>query len=172
MHSLLVVLIPFDPRRAPVRPLVARDAAARAQIDTLLFRYEQPEEQMWGVDYMRGFRIDWWQIGGRWAGWGRQVRRLMAKQLVRPLERPIPRFLEPHAVWTDDLSRARLTSFPDYPLAVVTPYGDWIEGASALPIFGKPTIRQRKALAAWLRKIRKIMRVNPGCLAVGIDYHF
>lgn len=45
MHFLAVVLIPFDPQRANLRPLVARDAAVSARIDTLLFRYEQPTER-------------------------------------------------------------------------------------------------------------------------------
>jgi hypothetical protein len=69
MHSLVVVMIPFDAPRAEIRPRVARDAAVFARLDMLLFRYEQPEDQAWGVDEERGFRLDWWEIGGRWAGW-------------------------------------------------------------------------------------------------------
>jgi hypothetical protein len=42
MHQLAVVLVPFDPERACIRPLVARDAALWARLDTLLFRHELP----------------------------------------------------------------------------------------------------------------------------------
>ena len=55
MHVLAAVLIPFDAERASIRPPVARDAAAWARLDTLLFRYEQPQELAWGVDHARGF---------------------------------------------------------------------------------------------------------------------
>jgi hypothetical protein len=65
MHLLGIVLIPFDRDQAAIRPLAARDAAAQAQLDILLFRYEQPEEWAWGVDDERGFKFDWCVIGGR-----------------------------------------------------------------------------------------------------------
>jgi hypothetical protein len=58
MHLLGVVLIRFDRVRAAIRPRAARDAEAQAQLDTLLFRYEQPQEELaWGVDDVRGFRL-------------------------------------------------------------------------------------------------------------------
>jgi hypothetical protein len=150
--------------------LVARDAATRAALDTLLFRYQQPEEQAWGVDSARGFKFDWWVIGGRFDGWGREVRALMTRQRLRPAPRPIPRFLERNAIWSDDLGRVRFTS-SIYPLAVVTLYGDWIEASPLLPSFGKTTVRVRKAKAAWLKKIRTMMHAFPSCLAICVDYH-
>ena len=58
------------------------------------------------------------------------------------------------------------------PLAVVTPHGEWEECSVDLPGFGKPTVRERKAKAAWLRRIRRLMRAYPACLAVGVDYHW
>ena len=58
MHSLAVLVVPNDPVRANMRPLVARDAALSARIETLLFRYEQPEEMAWGVDHSRGFQLE------------------------------------------------------------------------------------------------------------------
>ena len=114
MHAFAVALIPHYEVHAALRPLEARDAAVRARLEMLLYRYEQPEDQAWGVDYGQGFRFDWWQIGGHWNGW------------------------EECAEW---------------------------------PGFGKLTARERKAKAAWLRRIRKLMRAYPHCLAVGIDYH-
>ncbi len=119
MHSLGAVLIQFDRARAAIRPKAARDAAAQAQLDTLLFRYEQPQEELvWGVDDAHGFRFDWCVIGGRWSGWGREVRSLMARQHIRPTARPIPRFLERNAIWSEDLGRVRLTASL-FPLALL-----------------------------------------------------
>jgi hypothetical protein len=172
MHSLAVLVVPNDPVRANMRPLVARDAALSARIETLLFRYEQPEEMAWGVDHSRGFIFDWYAIGGRWEGWGRRVRQLMVKQKVQPSRRPIPRSLERNAVWSEDVGRVRISSLAEYPLAVITPHGDWVDCPGVLPIFGKPTARQRNAKAAWLRKIQRIMKAYPDCLAVAIDYHY
>ena len=172
MHSLGAVLIQFDRARAAIRPKAARDAAAQAQLDTLLFRYEQPQEELaWGVDDARGFRFDWCVIGGRWGGWGRDVRSLMARQHIRPTARPIPRFLERNAIWSEDLGRVRLTASL-FPLALLTPYGDWLDAPADLPNFGKTSARARRAQAAWLTKIRQVARAFPDCLAVGIDYHF
>ena len=170
MHAFAVVLIPFDREHASIRPLAARDAAALARLDTLMFRYEQPQEEAWGVDYRRGFQFDWWMVGGRWNGWGRYLRTLMRRQHLRPLPRPIPRCLERNAVWSEDLGRVRLTSSL-FPVAVVTPHGEW-EECLALLGFGKPTVRERKAKAAWLRRIRKLMQAYPSCLAIGVDYHY
>ena len=172
MHSLGVVLIRFDRARAAIRPLAARNAAAHAQLDTLLFRYEQPDEEWaWGVDDARGFRFDWCVIGGRWGGWGRGVRSLMARQRIRPIARPIPRFLERNAIWSEDLGRVRLTASL-LPLALLTPYGDWLDAPASVPNFGKASARARRAQVAWLRKIRQVARAFPDCLAVGVDYHF
>ena len=171
MHAFAVVLIPYYEVHASLRPLEARDAAALARPETLLFRYEQPQEQAWGVDYSGGFRFDWCVVGGRWAGWGRYVRQLMVKQKIQPSRRPIPRSLGRNAVWSEDVGRLRMSSLTDYPLAVITPHGDWVDCPSVLPIFGKPTARQRNARAAWLRKIQRIMKAYPDCLAVAIDYH-
>ena len=36
----------------------------------------------------------------------------------------------------------------------------------------KPTVRERKAKAAWLWRIRKLMKTYRDCLAIGVDYHF
>jgi hypothetical protein len=155
-----------------MRPLVARDAALSARIETLLFRYEQPEEMAWGVDHSRGFQFDWCIVGGRWEGWGRQVRRLMVKQKIQPSGRPIPQFLERNAVWSEDVGRVHISSLADYPLAVITPHGDWVDCPSALPVFGKATARQRNAKSAWSRTIQGIMKTYPDCLAVAIDYHY
>ena len=154
-----------------IRPLVARDSAIWARLDTLLFRYQEPgDDWTWGVDSERGFMFDWWALGGRWHGWGRDVRDLMTRQRVRPSPRPVPRFLAHNAVWSKDLGRVRLTS-PLLPVAVVTPHGDWREGSSVLPSFGRMTIRQRKAKAAWLRRVRRLMHAYPECLAIAVDYH-
>jgi hypothetical protein len=172
MHSLGAVLIQFDRARAAIRPQAARDAAAQAQLDTLLFRYEQPQEELaWGVDDARGFRFDWCVVGGRFSGWGREVRSLMARQRIRPTARPIPRFLESNAIWSEDLGRVRLT-MSLFPIALLTPYGDWLDAPGELPNFGKMSARARRALAAWRTKIRQAARAFPDCLAVGVDYHF
>ena len=73
-------------------------------------------------------------------------------------------------MWSEDLGRVRLTSSL-FPFAVVTPHGEWEECSVALPGFGKPTVRERKAKTAWLRRIRKLMQAYPSCLAIGVDYH-
>ena len=164
MHLLAAVLIPFDRERAAVRPLMARDAAAFGRLDMLLFRYQESQ------DPAREFMFDWWALGGRWSGWGRDVRALMTKQRLRPTRRSIPHFLAHNAVFSEDLGRVRLTSSL-LPAAIVTPHGEWKEGAAILPAFGKATVRQRKAKAAWLRKIRKLMHAYPDCLAIAVDYH-
>jgi hypothetical protein len=88
----------------------------------------------------------------------------MTAQGVRTTQRPIPRLLARNAVWSEDLARVRLISSL-LPVAIVTPLGEWKEGAAILPVFGKPTARQRKATAAWMRKIRKLMHAHPECLA-------
>jgi len=169
MHAFAVVLVPHYEVHASLRPLEARDAAALARLEMLLFRYEQPEDQAWGVDLGRGFRFDWWEVGGRWNGWGRNLRTLMRTQRLRPSPRPIPRCLERNAVWSEDLGRVRLNSSL-FPLAVVTPHGEW-EECAVPPGWGRPTSRERKAKAAWLRRIRRLMQAYPGCLAIGVDYH-
>ena len=169
MHAFAVVLVPHYEVHASLRPPEARDAAALARLDTLLCRFEQPEDQAWGVDHGEGFKFDWWEVGGNWSGWGRNLRALMRKQRLRPSRRPIPRCLERNAVWSEDLGRVRLGAAV-FPLAVVTPHGDW-EECAVWPGWGKPTVRERKAKAAWLRRIRRLMWAYPGCLAVGVDYH-
>ena len=172
MHSLALLVVPYGSAQAGMRPLVARDAALAARIETLLFRYEQPQEELWGVDYSGGFKFDWAVVGGRWAGWGRLLRQVMIKQGLAPSRRPIPQFLQRNSVWSEDLSRVRSVSFGEYPLAVITPHGDWVDCPSALPIYGKPTLRQRKARKAWHKQIRKIMNAYPDCLAIAVDYHY
>src|SRR5207244_10356890 len=103
--------------------------------EMLLFRFQQPEEWgVWGNDPDRGFMFDWYDVGGHWKGWGRHVRQLLAKQHLRPSPRPIPRSLERNAVWSEDLARARL-NLSVFPAAVVTPYGDWEQCSSLLPLF-------------------------------------
>jgi len=157
MHVFALVIIPFDEGHASMRPLEARDAAALARLDTLLFRYE--------------YIFDWWEVGGRWNGWARNLRTVMRRQGRRLLPRPIPRCLERNAIWTEDLGHARLSSSL-FPFAVVTPHGEWEECAVVVPGFGKTTARERKAKAAWLRRIRKLLKTYPDCLAIGVDYHF
>jgi len=172
MHSLALVIVPNDSTFPTVRrPAVARDAALAARIDALLYLFEQPEEQAWGVDYSRGFRFDWCVVGGRWNGWGREVRRVMSKQKIEQPRRPIPRFLERNAVWTDTLSRMRLPSVVAYPESVITPHGVWLDCPRTLPVSGRGTVRQRKAKAAWLKKIKGVFAAYPECLAVAVDYH-
>ena len=172
MHTLAVVLIPFDSNQANMRPLVARDAAAAARIETLVYRYTQPEEGWeWGVDVAGGFKFDWCALGGRWRGWGRDIRKLMKKQGLRPLRRPVPRFLERNAVRTEELARVRLTSFALLPIAVITPHGEWEECTGNWG-WGKSTIRERKLKARWVRRFRALMRAYPSCLAVAVDYHW
>ena len=97
MHSLAVVLIPIRHDLASARSTLAREAAARAKLEILMLRYEQPEDQSWGVDTDHGFTCDWWEIGGGWKGWGRSARALMKKQRVPASRVPIPRSLEPSA---------------------------------------------------------------------------
>ena len=172
MHSLALIVVPYDSAQANVRPLVARDAALSARIETLLFLYEQPQEELWGVDYSRGFQFDWCVLGGRWAGWGRRMRQMMIKQRLDPSRRPIPQFLERNSVWSEDLTRVRIASFREYPFAVITPHGEWVDCPSVLPIYGKPTVRQRKAKNAWLKQIQRIMNAYPDCLAIAVDYHY
>ena len=172
MHTLAIVLIPFDSNHAKMRPLAARDAAAAARIDTLLYRYEQREDgRVWGVDVARGFKFDWWAVGGRWKGWGRDIRTLMKKQGLRRLPRQIPRCLERNAVRTEELARVRLTSFDLLPIAVITPHGEWEECKGNWG-WGKSSVRERKLKARWVRRFRALMRAYPSCLAVAVDYHW
>jgi hypothetical protein len=172
LHQLAVVLVPFGREQSSMRPVVARDAALLARIDTLLFRYEQPDEHLaWGVNSDAGFIYDWWSLGGRWTGWGRDIRRVIARRRRAPSARPLPRVLERNAVWTEDLVRVRMTASV-LPLAILTPHGQWLEPSSILLKVGKLTVRERKAKAAWVRKLRRVVQAYPECLAIAIDYHF
>jgi hypothetical protein len=172
MHALAVVLIPILNEPRTHRSLVARDAAARASLESLMFRYEDADDDWkWGVATQRGFTCDWWQTGGRWRGWGRDVRGLMKKQRLHPAARPIPRFLAHDASWAADLARVRLVSAL-VPSAIVTRHGEWEEPSRPVPTFGTMTIRDRKAYAAWLKRIKWLMQAYSDCLAVGVDYHF
>lgn len=170
MHALAVVMIPFDAPGATVKPSVARNAAVAARIDTLLFRYTQPEEQAWGVDEERGFKFDWCTVGGRWQSWGRHLRKLMATQRRRPSRRRIPRIIERNAVWSADLAQIRLTSFDLLPIAIITPHGEWEECRGNWGL-GKSTARERRFKAAWIRRLRTLMRAYPECLAIAVDFH-
>jgi hypothetical protein len=169
-HSLVAVIIPFDSHRENIATPVARAAAAYARIDTLLFRYEQPQQQSWGVDFARGYRFDGWEIGGQWEGWGHQVRRRLKSQGLHPLKSSIPRSIKPNAVWSEDLAHVMLTSFPLFPVAIITPYGEWEECPGSWG-WGKSTKRERKLESTWLRRMRKLLRAGSGCLAVGVDCH-
>jgi len=173
MHAFAVVLIPFYERHASIRPLAARDAAALARLETLLFRYEQPpQDEAWTeIDYGVGYIFDWWEVGGRWRGWARNLRTVMKRQRLRLSPRPIRRCLERNAIWSEDLGRARLGASL-FPAAIVTPHGEWEQPVVTLLGFGKLTARERKAKAAWLRRIRKLMKMYSDCLAIGVDYHF
>jgi len=133
----------------------------------LMFRYEQPSEQVWGVDFERGFTCDWWVIGGLWDGWGREVRKSQENRSPRDPQPPIPRFIVRNAVWTEDLTRVPASLVP---IAIVTPYGEWEESASTSDS-DKPTIRERKARTSWIRRVRRLMRAYQDCLAVAVDYH-
>ena len=137
----------------------------------MLFRFQQPDEPAWGVDYSRGFQFDWCEVGGRWSGWGRRVRQRLSKQKVQATRRPIPRLLEPNAAWSDDLGRVRWALLGEWPLAIITPHGEWVDCPSVLPILDKPTVRQRRAEKAWFKKIQKIMNAYSECLAVAVDFH-
>ena len=172
MHSLALIVVPYDSAQANVRPLGARDAALSARIEALLFLYEQPQEELWGVDYSRGFQFDWCVLGGRWAGWGRRMRQMMIKQRLDSSRRAIPQFLERNSVWSEDLTRVRIASFREYPFAVITPHGRWVDCPSVLPIYGKPTVRQSKAKKAWVKQIQRIMKAYADCLAIAVDYHY
>lgn len=171
MHSLALIVVPYDYAEADVRPLVARNAALSARIQALLFLFEQPQEELWGVDHSRGFQFDWCVLGGRWAGWGRRMRQMMIKQRRDLSRRPIPSFLVRNSVWSEDLARVRIASFREHPFAIITPHGDWVDCPSVLPIYGKPTLRQRKARKAWIKQIRRIMNAYPYSLAIAVDYH-
>ena len=171
VHLLAAVLIPFGTEQGSIRPIAARDAALWARLDTLLFQYEQPETYgSWGIDHARGFQFDWWSLGGRYAGWGREVRSRIIRQHLAPTVRPIPRFLERNAAWSDDLARVRLVA-SILPNAILTPHGAWHQPSMIL-LGGKLTVRERKAMRAWVRKIRRLMLVYEGYLAIGVDYHF
>jgi hypothetical protein len=173
VHQLAIALIPFDADRERARRRSARYDVIEARLDTLLFRFEEPDDLAWGVGDASGFRFDWWEIGGRWHGWGRKVRKLLRNRQIRLLGTPIPlpRGVASNAVWTEDLGRAPFTASSEYPTAVITPYSEWIDCPSALPIFGTPTARQRKARAAWFRRLRRLARTYTGCLAIAVDYH-
>jgi hypothetical protein len=113
LHLLATVLVPFDVHGAAIRLVVARDAAVWARLDMLLFRFQQPSEGwMWGNDPGRGFMFDWCQVGGRWNGWGREVRKRLARQHLRPSPRPILRFLERNAVVGSGNSGAWIPEIP------------------------------------------------------------
>lgn len=92
----------------------------------------------------------------------------MTRQGLRPSQGSIPRFLKRNAVWSEDLGRVRLAAFSLCPDAVITPHGEWEEYAEDS---GNSTVRERKAYAAWLRRIRRLMRAYPRCLAIAIDCH-
>lgn len=125
-----------------MRPVVARDAALQARIDTLLFRFEQPDDEpMWGVDMDRGFAFDWAVVGGRWSGWGDDIRERLARQRLTAWPRTMPRFIQRDAVWSEDLTRVRLIRAVQ-PAAVLTPHGEWLEPKVSL-LFPKTT-RERK----------------------------
>jgi hypothetical protein len=97
----------------------------------------------------------------------------MKKQHVPVSRVPIPRSLEPNAAWCEDLARLRLSTWAPFPLAIVTPFGSWVEAPTILfSTVGKLTARGRKAKSAWLRKIRTLMQACPGCLAIAVDYHW
>lgn len=171
MHALALVMIPFDASRSNIRPRVARDAAIEARIDTLLFRYEQPDEQAWGVDSARGFKFDWWSVGGRWQGWGRQIRKLMRARNIRPSRQSLPRILERNTVWSEDLVQSRVTSFDLLPIAVITPHGEYEECRGNWG-WGRSTARERRYKAAWIRRLRALVHAYPLCLAIAVDVHF
>src|ERR1051325_1739183 len=103
-HMLVGVIIPSESRRAKIASVEAQEAAAYALIDTLLLRYEQPAEQAWGVDVAGGYKCDWWQVGGRWQGWGNDVRRHMRRQGLNPSRASMSRSLKRNAVWAGDRS--------------------------------------------------------------------
>jgi hypothetical protein len=170
VHQLAVVLVPFSTEQAAMRPVVARDAALQARIDTLLFRFEQPDDEpMWGVDMDRGFAFDWAVVGGRWSGWGDEIRERLARQRLTVVPWTIPRFIQRNAVWSEDLTRVRLIRAVQ-PAAVLTPHGEWLEPKVSL-LFPK-TARERKAESDWRRLIRAVTAAYPSCLAVAVDYHF
>jgi hypothetical protein len=172
MHALAVVMVPFDVSRANLRPIAARDAALTACMETLLFRYQQPDDgPMWGVDMDRGFQYDWYAVGGRWANWGRQVRKLMKGRRLRPCRRSIPRAIERDAVWSEDLVQLRLTSWALLPIAVITPHGEWEQSRGNWG-WSKSNARERKSKAAWIERLRTLMRAYPSCLVIAIDFHF
>ena len=172
MHLLAAVVIPYESYHAEIRPAVARDAALNGRLEMLLYQFMQPDDDWkWGIDHHLGFQFDWWALGGSYDGWGRDVRSQMARQRVPPIKRAIPRFIERNAIWTDDLARVRL-AMSLVPHAVLTPHGVWHEPSMILFGFGKQTVREKRARAAWLRKIRKILQMYAAHLAVAVDYHF
>jgi hypothetical protein len=164
-------MIPFDRSDADIRQRAVREAVIGARIDTLLFRYEQPDDELaWGVDVVRGFKFDWCSVGGRWQGWGRQLRRRMRARGIRPSRRSIPGILERNAVWSEDLVQFRVTSFALLPIAVITPHGEWEESRGNRG-WGKSSARERRYKAAWIRRLRTLMRAYPSCLAIAVDFH-
>jgi hypothetical protein len=145
-----------------------------ASISTLLFRYQERPNRRGPADHDRE-KFDWWVVGGRWDGWARAVRQEMTHQsLPRSVGRRIPRFVSGNAVWSDELAHLRLSKLRhrSWPVAVITPYGDWIECDNRALYSGKPNVRERRARVAWFNTMRRLMRTWSGCLAVAIDYHF
>lgn len=172
MHALAALIVPTLPARDRAQPSVVREIELHARIETLLYRYEAQEQREWGFNPFTGSQFDWWVIGGRWSGWGRRVREKIRRRGSSSRVRSLPKSVERNAVWSEDVSRAGLSALAEYPHAVVTPHGRWIDCPRVLPAYGKPTLRQRQAKTAWLKKIRQIAAAYPSCLFIAIDYHF
>jgi len=167
MHSLGVVLV-----RAGLEADVLREKPDVAtvivsQIDALLFRYLQPPQRVWGVDFEH-YMFDAWDIGGRWDGWGDEARSAIRKQRAKPSPRTLPQPIRRNAIWSEDLARLRFDRFRLYPLAVITPYGQWIGTVSTFFGFGD-TKRELRARDAWIRKMRKTVTLWSETIAVAVD---
>jgi hypothetical protein len=83
-----------------VRLLVARPCAmtsSKRDLKHCCFA-EEPDDMAWGVDETRGFRFDWWAIGGRWHGWGRKIRKVLKGRMWRLLLEPLSKPSQAHAV--------------------------------------------------------------------------
>jgi hypothetical protein len=94
----------------------------------------------------------------------------MKRRGLNPSKAPMPRSLKRNAVWAEDLARVGLVSFPLFPVAIITPYGDWAEEPGNWG-WGKATKRERRLKIAWLTQMRKLLRACEGCLVVGVDCH-
>jgi hypothetical protein len=170
VHSLGVVLARPQPESGVVPKNADASIVIASQVDALLYRYVQPPRRAWGVDF-DDYMCEGWDIGGKWYGWGDQARSAMRKQRVKLSTRPLPPEIRTNAIWAEDLVRLKFDRFRLYPLAVITPYGEWVGTLATYFGFGE-TKRELRARDAWIRKMRKAVGVWSDTIAVAIEFYY